>query len=87
MSREIHVRFWESPGVRSPRATRLVIMARYVDHQIVGWIEQTIETRLGLTINRKKTRVVDVNRPGKRLDFLGYSFRYDRSFLDSGVTL
>jgi RNA-directed DNA polymerase len=68
-------------------ADDFVVMARYVDRRILGWIEQTIETRLGLTINREKTRVVHVDRPGERLDFLGYSFRYDRSFLDSGTFL
>ena len=25
MSREVHVRFWESVGVRFPRATRLIV--------------------------------------------------------------
>jgi len=65
-------------------ADDFVVMARYVDHRIIGWIEWVIETRLGLTINREKTRVVDVRQPGERLDFLGYSFRYDRSFLGSG---
>lgn len=68
-------------------ADDFVVMARYVDHRIIGWIEQTIESRLGLTINREKTRVVDVNRSGERLDFLGYTFRYDRSFLGSGKFL
>ena len=33
---------------------------------------------MGLTINRDKTRVVKLSRPGERLDFLGYTFRYDR---------
>ncbi len=40
--------------------------------------EGIIEGRLGLTINRDKTRVVRLREPGARLDFLGYSFRYDR---------
>ena len=62
-------------------------MARYVDHRIAGWIEKTVEGRLGLSINREKTRTVDVNRSGQRLDFLGYSFRYDRSFLGPGLFL
>jgi RNA-directed DNA polymerase len=65
-------------------ADDFVVMARYVDHRITGWIERTIEGRLGLSINREKTQTVDVNRPGERLDFLGYSFRYDRSFLGPG---
>jgi RNA-directed DNA polymerase len=65
-------------------ADDFVVMARYVDHRITEWIEGIIEGRLGLSINREKTRTVNVNRPGEHLDFLGYSFRYDRSFLNSG---
>jgi len=48
MSREIHVRFRESLGVRFPRATRLVVMARYIDRRIEGWVEETIESWMGL---------------------------------------
>jgi RNA-directed DNA polymerase len=68
-------------------ADDFVVMARYVDQRITGWIERTVEGRLGLSINREKTRTVDVNRAGERLDFLGYSFRYDRSFLGPGLFL
>ena len=31
-----------------------------------------------MTINRKKTRVVNLNETGASLDFLGFTFRYDR---------
>jgi RNA-directed DNA polymerase len=31
-----------------------------------------------LTINREKTRVVKMHQPGARLDFLGFTFRYER---------
>ena len=37
-----------------------------------------LEGRFGLTINREKTKVVDTKQPGRTLDFLGYSFRYDQ---------
>jgi RNA-directed DNA polymerase len=33
---------------------------------------------MGLTINRQKTRVVKLDVEGARLNFLGFSFRYDR---------
>ena len=33
---------------------------------------------MGLKINRDKTRVVNLNAEGASLDFLGYSFRYER---------
>ncbi len=68
-------------------ADDFVVMARYVDQRIAGWVERTIEGRLGLSINREKTRTVDLRRAGERLDFLGYSFRYDRSFLGAGAFL
>ena len=34
--------------------------------------------RFGLTVNAAKTRTVRLNEPGAGLDFLGYTFRYDR---------
>src|SRR5262249_24878467 len=33
---------------------------------------------LKLTVNRDKTRVVNLDQEGTHLDFLGYTFRYDR---------
>ena len=39
---------------------------------------------MGLAINREKTRVVRLNQPGVSLDFLGYTFRYDRDRLGRG---
>jgi RNA-directed DNA polymerase len=61
-------------------ADDFVIMARYVDHRIRNFTESLLEGRFGLKINRDKTRVVKL-RPdpaGESLDFLGYTFRYDR---------
>lgn len=59
-------------------ADDFVIMARFIDHRIVGWVEHLVEERLGLTVNREKTRVVNLKGEGKAVDFLGYTFRYDR---------
>ena len=59
-------------------ADDFVILARYISPRIEAFIEQKIEGWLGLSINREKTRVFDVREPGQTLDFLGYSFRYDR---------
>ena len=59
-------------------ADDFVIMARYVGTRITGWVDDTVEGWLGLTINRRKTRVVTlVAAGGGSLDFLGYTFRYD----------
>jgi RNA-directed DNA polymerase len=59
-------------------ADDFVVMACYISPQLEAFIEQKIEGWLGLSINREKTRVYDAREPGRTLDFLGYSFRYDR---------
>jgi RNA-directed DNA polymerase len=59
-------------------ADDFVILARYQGARLREWIETTIEDWLGLSINREKTRIVRLNEVGARLDFLGFSFRYDR---------
>jgi RNA-directed DNA polymerase len=61
-------------------ADDFVIMAKYIGLRIRDFTESQLEGRFGLTINREKTRVIDLqpDRPGESLDFLGYSFRYDR---------
>lgn len=59
-------------------ADDFVILARFQGAQLRGWIEQTLEARFELTINREKTKVVRLNHPGTSLDFLGYTFSYRR---------
>ena len=59
-------------------ADDFVVMAKYVGNRIVSWVENKIETWMGLVINRDKTKVLEGKQPGKPLDFLGYSFRYDK---------
>jgi RNA-directed DNA polymerase len=59
-------------------ADDFVVMARYQGSQLIGTVETWLEGWLGLAINRDKTRVVDLTDPGTSLDFLGYTFRYDR---------
>lgn len=78
MSGDVHVRFREGLGVGFPRATRLVVMARYQGQRLKQRVEWLLESWMGLVINREKTRVVNLNEAGASLDFLGYTFRYDR---------
>ena len=61
-------------------ADDFVVMARYVGTRIRDFVELLLEERFGLTINREKTRVVKLrpDKTGKSLNFLGYTFRYDR---------
>lgn len=58
-------------------ADDMVVMARYIGPRLQEWIESKLERRLGLEINREKTKVVVVQEDGSQsLDFLGYTFRY-----------
>lgn len=77
--------FHEPDGPRhwaNARLTRyaddFVVQARYLGRRIVEWIENRLENGLGLTVNRDKTSVVKVEEPGSTLNFLGFTFRYDR---------
>ena len=59
-------------------ADDFVILARYQSRRLQDWVESTLEGRFQLTINRDKTRVVNLTEPGASLSFLGFTFRYDR---------
>lgn len=65
-------------------ADDFVILARYQSPRLVQWTESLLEGRFQLTINREKTRVVRLNQPSASLDFLGFTFRYDRDLYGSG---
>jgi len=51
-----------------------VILVRYLTPRIKKYVEEKIEDWMGLTLNREKTRMVDLNR-GENFTFLGYTFR------------
>jgi len=59
-------------------ADDFVVLARYQGYRLQEWIGQTLEGWLSLSLNGDKTRVVNLGSAGARLDFLGFSFRYDR---------
>ena len=59
-------------------ADDMVILAREWTAELTEWVESKLEGKFGLTINREKTRVVKVKPGGGSLDFLGYTFRWDR---------
>lgn len=65
-------------------ADDFVVQARYVGTRLTTWIEAELEGRFGLQINREKTQVVNLRQPGTSLDFLGYTFRYDRDLTGRG---
>ncbi len=59
-------------------ADDFVVLAREMTPRLVGWIEMVLEQVLKLRVNRAKTRVVEMRSAGARLDFLGFTLRYDR---------
>jgi len=59
-------------------ADDFVVMARFQGEHLKGWIERQLEGWLDLEINREKTKVIELKEPGATLDFLGYSFRFER---------
>jgi RNA-directed DNA polymerase len=59
-------------------ADDFVVLARRQGGRLKEFIEEKIESWMGLEINRDKTRVVDLRAEGESLDFLGYTFRNDR---------
>lgn len=66
-------------------ADDFVVLARDMDQRIVGFIEDKLERWLGLELNRDKTRVFHARAPHQTLEFLGYSFRWDRDLLGRGT--
>ncbi len=59
-------------------ADDFVILACYQSRRLIDWVENLLEGRFKLTINRDKTRVVRLSEPQASLDFLGFTLRYDR---------
>jgi RNA-directed DNA polymerase len=70
--------------VRFPGATHLVAMAKQMGSETIEFIESRLEGKFQLEINRDKTRVVDLREEGASLDFLGFTFRYDRDLKRRG---
>ena len=59
-------------------ADDFVILARFIGFEIEAMVRHIIETLLGLTLHPRKTRILNLKQPGSRLDFLSFSFRFDR---------
>jgi RNA-directed DNA polymerase len=59
-------------------ADDFVALAKQMGSETIEYIESRLEGKFQLEINREKTRVVDLREKGASLNFLGYTFRYDR---------
>jgi hypothetical protein len=70
MSREIHVRFCESRGVRFPPATHLVVLVHGQQAHVEALREDVADVLqpLGLRLSESKTQVVHMS---DGFDFLG----------------
>jgi RNA-directed DNA polymerase len=58
-------------------ADDFVILARYQGKRLQEFVRYVIEERMGLTLNKGKTRIANLHK-GDSLDFLGFTFRYNR---------
>ena len=65
-------------------ADDMVVLARQWTPELTEYIESRLEGKFQLEINREKTRIVDLKEAGASLDFLGYTFRYDRDLKGRG---
>ena len=83
--------FHFSDGPARTHAARLVryaddfvVMLRKNAETVEAFIEAKLEGWMGLKINREKTRVINLREERASLDFLGYTFRYDRDLYVKG---
>lgn len=87
---EFDKRFHSPEGPRRFANARLVryaddwvIMARYIGPRIHAFVDKTLGD-LDLILNRDKTSTVDLKKAGSSFDFLGFTFRRDRSLYGPG---
>ena len=80
MSREVHVRFCESRGVRFPPATLPLVLCRTRQEAERALAALTaILAELGLALRQAKTRIAHLEEGGEGLDFLGFHHRWVRA--------
>ena len=54
-------------------ADDFVVLAHWQGPRLRAWVEGVLEGRLGLVVNREKTRIVKLKEEGAAFDFLGLS--------------
>lgn len=65
-------------------ADDFVILARRMSSRLVEWVQTQLEGRFRLTIHQSKMRLVDLKQPSASVDFLGFTFRFDRDLFGRG---
>jgi len=88
---ELDLRWHRKGGPRDRYNARLVrfaddfvVLSRHIGAPIVDFLKDLLEGKMGLTLHPTKTRILNLCAPGQSLDFLGYTFRYDRSLKGRG---
>lgn len=59
-------------------ADDFVILAKQLPDSFMKFVEETLEKRMGLIVNREKTGRFNLRNSGQTLCFLGYALRFDR---------
>jgi RNA-directed DNA polymerase len=67
-------------------ADDVVILAYDIGNRMTGYVDKVLQ-HLGVSLNRDKTRIIDLRRKGESLDFLGFTFRFDANRLGRGQYL
>jgi RNA-directed DNA polymerase len=67
-------------------ADDLVILANDIDDRMTNYGNQILQ-RLELSLNQDKSRIADLRQEGERLDFLGFTFLFDRNRFGPGSYL
>ena len=65
-------------------ADDFVVLARQMGPPILEFVRGLLETKMELELNASKTRILNLGTPGESLDFLGYTFRFDRDLKGRG---
>lgn len=83
---ELDLRWHRAGGPRDRYNARLVryaddfvVLARFIGAPVQDFLEELLEGKMRLSLNREKTRIVKLKESKASLDFLGYTFRFDRS--------
>lgn len=56
-------------------ADDFLILAKYMTDRITHWVESTLEGRFKLSVNRTKTKIVDLKKHRSNFNFLGFTFQ------------
>jgi RNA-directed DNA polymerase len=60
-------------------ADDFVILSKHICERTKSFVEEALERRMGLRINRDKTAIRDLTQKGDNLEFLGYVFRREKA--------